>query len=69
MLAAENTTLRAEMVKALEAKDQELVKALAAKDQELSSQAEQFKKAEQELVQDAASAFVDGFTEAFAQVA
>jgi len=69
LLEAENTTLRAEMVKALEAKDQELVEALAAKDQELASQAEQFKKAEQELVQDAASAFVDGFAEALAQAA
>ena len=47
----------------------ELVKAFAAKDQELASQAEHFKKAEQELVQDIAGAFVDGFAEALAQAA
>jgi len=69
LLAAENTTLRAEMVKALEAKDQELVEALTAKDRELASQAEQFRKAEQELIQDAESAFADGFAEALAQAA
>jgi len=69
LLEAENTTLRAEMVKALEAKDQELVEALAAKDQELASQVEQSKRAEQEVVQDAASAFPDGIAEALAQAA
>jgi len=69
LLTAENATLRAEMVKALEAKEQELVKDLAAKDQELASQAEQFKKAEQELVQEAATRFADGFAEALEQVA
>jgi len=69
LLTVENTTLRAEMVKALEAKDQELVAALAAKDQELASQAEQFKKVEQELVQEAATGFIDGFVEALVQAA
>jgi len=57
------------MVKALAAKDQELVEALVAKDQELASQAEQFKNAKQELVNDVAGAFVDGFVEALAQAA
>jgi len=47
----------------------ELVKAFAAKDQELASQAEHFKKAEEELVQDVAGAFADGFAEAVAQAA
>jgi len=69
LLTAENTTLRAEMVKALKAKDQELVAALAAKDQELATQAEQFKKAEQELVQEATMGFADGFAEALVQAA
>ena len=58
LLTAEITTLRAEMVKALEAKDQEL-----------ASQTEQFKKAEQELVQEAATGFADGFAEALVQAA
>jgi len=57
------------MVNALAAKDQELVEALAAKDQELASQAKQSKKAEQELVNDAAGAFANGFVEALAQAA
>ncbi len=47
----------------------EKVKALATKDQELASQTERFKKAEQELIDDAAGAFVDGFAEALAQAA
>ena len=45
----------------------ESVKALAAKDQELASQAEHFKKGEQELVDDATGAFADEFAEALAQ--
>ena len=69
LLEAEFTKLRAEMVKALAAKDQELVEALAAKDQELAFQAEQSKKAEQELVNDVVGAFADGFAEALAQAA
>jgi len=47
----------------------ELVKAFAAKDQELASQAEHFKKVEQELVQNVAGAFADGFAEALVQAA
>ena len=47
----------------------ELVKAFAAKDEELASQAEHFKKVEEELVQDVAGAFADGFAEALAQAA
>ena len=58
LLEAEFVKLRAESVKAL-----------AAKDQELASQAEHFKKAEQELVNDVAGAFADGFAEALAQAA
>jgi len=58
LLEAEFVKLRAESVKAL-----------AAKEQELASQAEHFKKAEQELVDDAAGALADGFTEALAQAA
>jgi len=50
LLEAEFVKLRAESVKAL-----------AAKDQELASQAESFKKAEQELIYNAAGAFADGF--------
>jgi len=64
-LEAEFAKLRAEMVEALAAKDQELTKALAAKDKELAakdkelaSQAEQSKRA---------GAFANGFVEAFAQ--
>jgi len=68
-LEAEFAKLRAEMVKALAAKDQALVEALAAKDRELASQVEQSEKAEQELVNDVAGAFADGFAEALAQVA
>jgi len=58
LLEAEFVKLQAESVKALEAKDQEL-----------ASQAEHFKKAEQELVNDVAGAFADGFAEALAQAA
>jgi len=58
LLEAEFVKLRAEKVKAL-----------AAKDQELASQAEHFEKAEQELIDDVAGAFADGFTEALAQAA
>jgi len=47
----------------------ESVKAVAAKDQELAFLAEHFKKAEQELVDDAAGAFANGFAEALAQAA
>ena len=57
--------LEAEFVKLLV----ESVKALTAKDQELASQAEHFKKAEQELVDDAAGAFANGFAEALTQAA
>jgi len=61
LLTAENTTLQAKV--------QELVAALAAKDQEMTSQAENFKSTEERLVQEAATGFADGFTEAFVQAA
>jgi len=42
---------------------------LVAKDKEMASQVERYEKAEKELVEDAASAFADGFIEALAQAA
>jgi len=47
----------------------ELVKAFATKDEEQASQAAHFKKTEEDLVQDVAGAFADGFAEALAQAA
>jgi len=61
LLTAENTTLQAKV--------QELVAALAAKDQEITSQAENFKAAEERLVQEAATGFADWFAEALVQAA
>jgi len=48
-LEAEITTLRAEMTKALEVKDQERVAVVAAKDEELASQAKHFQETEERL--------------------
>jgi len=61
LLTAVNTTLQAKV--------QELVAALAAKDQEMTFQAENFKVAEERLVQEAAMGFADGFAEALVQAA
>jgi len=69
LLTAEITTLRAEMTKALEVKDQERVAAVATKDEELTSQAKHFQATEERLVQEAATGFADGFTEALVQAA
>ena len=46
-----------------------LVKTSDTRDQELASQAENFKAVEEKLVQEAATAFADGFAEALAQAA
>jgi len=61
LLTGENTTFQAKV--------QELVAALAVKDQGMTSQAENFKVAEEKLVQEAATGFADGFAEALVQVA
>jgi len=55
-LAAENSTLQAKV--------QELMAALASKEQEMTTQAD-----EEELVEEAATGFADGFAEALVQAA
>ena len=53
----------------LQTKVQELIVALASKDQEMTTQAENFKVAEEKLSEEAATGFADGFAEALVQVA
>ena len=60
-LASENTSLQANV--------QELISALAFKDQEMTAQAANFKVAKEMLVEEAATGFTDGFTEALVQAA
>ena len=60
-LAVENATLQAKV--------QELMAALASKEQEMTTQAANFKVAEEKLNEEAATGFVDGFAEALVQAA
>ncbi|XP_068474910.1 uncharacterized protein [Phaseolus vulgaris] len=60
-LASENATLQAKI--------QELTAALASKDQELTTQAANFKVAEEKLIGEAATSFGEGFVEALVQAA
>jgi len=69
LLTAEITTLRAEMAKALEVKDQERVATVAAKDEELASQAKHLQATKEMVVQEAVTGFADGFAEALVQAA
>jgi len=60
-LAAKNATLQAKV--------QELMAALASKEQEMTTQAANFKAAEEKLNEEAATGFADGFAEALVQAA
>ena len=60
-LAAKNATLQAKV--------QELMAALASKEQEMTTQAANFKVAEERLNEEAATGFTDGFAEALVQAA
>jgi len=60
-LVSENATLQAKV--------QELTVTLASKDQELTTQAANFKVAEEKLIGECASSFAEGFAEALVQAA
>jgi len=60
-LAVENATLHAKV--------QKLMTALAFKEQEMTTQATNFKAAEEKLNEEAATGFADGFAEALVQAA
>jgi len=60
-LVSENATLQAKV--------QELTVTLASKDQELTTQAANFKVAEEKLIGESASSFAEGFAEALVQAA